>query len=142
MTECLAVLLSGRVVGHLDRAAPETTPRSPTRSSTCARARSHSPRACPKVERSVALSIGGERVASRIRRHQLRKAARTLGLDAELLIGRLEMLTEAFLKAFEESLEKLAGSVPGVREVAERTLSVLQAHTRHILDRLGDPAGA
>ncbi|WP_435113409.1 HipA domain-containing protein [Nocardiopsis synnemataformans] len=91
-----------------------------------------------KVDRSVALSIGGERIASRIRRHQLRKAAETLGLDPELLIGRVAMLAEAFPKAFEESLGGLADSAPGAQEVAERALPALQAHTRHILDRLGD----
>ena len=91
-----------------------------------------------KVDRSVALSIGGERIASRIRRHQLRKAADTLGLAPELLIGRVAMLAEAFPRAFEEALQGLAGFVPGAQEVAERALPVLQAHTRHILDRLGD----
>ncbi len=91
-----------------------------------------------KVERSVALSIGGERVASRIRRHQLRKAAQILGLDPELLTGRVAMLAETFPKAFEEVLEGFADSAPGAQEVAERTLPALQAHTRHILDRLGD----
>ncbi|RKS06812.1 serine/threonine-protein kinase HipA [Nocardiopsis sp. Huas11] len=90
------------------------------------------------VERSVALSIGGERIASRIRRHQLRKAAETLGLDPELLIGRVVGLAEAFPKAFEESLEGIADSAPGAQEVAERALPALQIHTRHILDRLGD----
>lgn len=40
-----------------------------------------------RVERSVALPIGGERVAPRIRRLQPRKAARTLGPDPELLAG-------------------------------------------------------
>lgn len=89
-----------------------------------------------KVERSVALSIGGERIASPIRRHQLRKAAETLGLDPELLIERVTMLAEAFPKAFEEVLEGLTGSAPGAQEVAERTVPALKAHTRQILDRL------
>lgn len=94
------------------------------------------------VERSVALSIGGERVASRIRRHQWRKAAETLGLDPELLIERVAVLAEAFPKAFEEVLEGLTDFAPGAGEVAERTLPALRAHTRHILDRLGGPTEA
>lgn len=91
-----------------------------------------------KVDRSVALSIGGERVASRIRRHQVRKAAQILGLDPELLIGRLAMLAEAFPKAFEQSLEGLTAVIPGADEVAERALPALRAHTRHILERLNE----
>jgi serine/threonine-protein kinase HipA len=91
-----------------------------------------------KVERSVALSIGGERVASRIRRHQVRKAAQILGLDPDLLAGRLAMLAEAFPKAFEQSLEGLTDVAPGADEVGERALPALRAHTRHILDRLDD----
>lgn len=93
------------------------------------------------VERSVALSIGGERIASRIRHHQLRKAGRTLGLEPELLIGRVAMLAEAFPKAFEECLDRLAGSAPGAQEVAEKALPALKAHTRDILGRLGDKPG-
>ncbi|MFE1077032.1 type II toxin-antitoxin system HipA family toxin [Nocardiopsis alba] len=89
-----------------------------------------------KVERSVALSIGGERVASRIRRHQMRKAARTLGLDPELLIERAVALAQTFPKAFETAVEELTGSVPGVQEVAERTIPALEAHSLQILDRL------
>lgn len=92
-----------------------------------------------KVERAVALSIGGERIASRIRRHQLRKAAEVLGLGPDLLIGRVAVLAEAFPKAFEEVLEGLAGSAPGAQEVAERTVPALEDHTRQILDRLGGP---
>ncbi|WP_017611099.1 HipA domain-containing protein [Nocardiopsis xinjiangensis] len=94
------------------------------------------------VERSVALSIGGERIASRIRRHQLGKAAAVLGLDPELLMERVATLAETFPKAFEDALEGLTGSVPGAGEVAERTVPALKAHTRRILDRLGGPTEA
>lgn len=48
----------------------------------------------------LALSIGGERDASRSRRQQLKKAAGTLSLAPELLIGRAAVLVEAFPTAF------------------------------------------
>lgn len=87
------------------------------------------------VDRSVALSIGGQRHPSRIRRHQWEKAARTLGLEADLLIERTSMMAEAFPHAFEDSLSELQ-EVPGVDELRERALPRLKDHTRKVLERL------
>ncbi|MFC7620282.1 type II toxin-antitoxin system HipA family toxin [Microlunatus sp. GCM10028923] len=89
-----------------------------------------------KVERTVALSIGGERTASQIGRRQWEKAAVTLGLDANLLIGRVAALAADFPPTFEEVVLKLAGSVPGADEIAERAVPALVHHNQRILDRL------
>ncbi|SIO88085.1 HipA domain-containing protein [Nocardiopsis sp. JB363] len=87
------------------------------------------------VDRSVALSIGGQRNPSRIRRHQWEKAARTLGLEADLLIERTSMMAEAFPDAFEDSLSELQ-EVPGIDELRERALPRLKEHSRKVLERL------
>ena len=87
------------------------------------------------VDRSVALSIGGQRNPSRIRRHQWEKAAGTLGLEADLLIERMSMMAEAFPDAFEDSLSELR-EVPGIDELRERALPRLKDHTRKVLERL------
>lgn len=89
-----------------------------------------------KVERTVAVSIGGERVVSRIRRRQWEKAAAILNLDPGLLADRVTALAQAFPTTFEATLQDLADSVPGVSEVAERTVPALTAHAQAILDHM------
>ena len=87
------------------------------------------------VDRSVALSIGGQRNPSRIRRHQWEKAARTLGLEADVLIERLSMMAHAFPGAFEDALSELQ-EIPGIDRVRERALPRLKEHTQEVLGRL------
>ena len=89
------------------------------------------------VERTVALSIGGERIFSRIRGKQWEKAAMILGLDPDLLRRRVATLTTAFPAAFETALDDVSDA-PGATEVAERTLPVLQKHCAKVLDRLAE----
>ncbi|GAA1599586.1 type II toxin-antitoxin system HipA family toxin [Kribbella hippodromi] len=88
-----------------------------------------------RVDRSVALSIGGERVFSRIRRKQWEKMARVLDLPAELLIGRVRALAERYPDAFETSLTAVA-EVPGADQVADRTLPQLRTHCKSVLRQL------
>jgi serine/threonine-protein kinase HipA len=88
------------------------------------------------VERSVALSIGGERMFSRVRRRQWEKAAGTLGLAPDLLIGRVRGLVERYPDAFERAVAN-AQEVPGAAEVGARTLPVLRDHCRRLAHQLG-----
>jgi serine/threonine-protein kinase HipA len=87
------------------------------------------------VERKVALSIGGERIFSRIRTKQWEKAATALGLSAELLMTRVQMMAEEYPAAFEAELAAIA-DIPGVDEVAERTLPNLRQHCLNLLSQL------
>jgi serine/threonine-protein kinase HipA len=89
-----------------------------------------------RVDRSVALSIGGERDVSRIRRRQWEKAAALLGLEPDLVIGRVADVTARLPSAFEAEVHRLGDDVPGVQQVAERTLPALQDHAQKVLDRL------
>lgn len=88
------------------------------------------------VDRTVALSIGGERSVSRIRRRQWERAARVLRLDTEVLVARAASLAEGFPAAFEAAVAELPDDAPGAAEVAGRTVPALTAHTRQVLDRL------
>ncbi|GAA2839034.1 type II toxin-antitoxin system HipA family toxin [Kribbella solani] len=88
-----------------------------------------------RVDRSVALSIGGERVFSRIRRRQWEKMARSLDVPAELMIGRVRVLAERYPDAFETALAAVA-EVPGADEVAGRTLPQLRTHCENVLRQL------
>lgn len=87
------------------------------------------------VERKVALSIGGERIFSRIRTKQWEKTAAVLGLPLELLLSRVRMMAEEYPAAFEAELEAVAGT-PGADEVAGRALPELRKHCRSLLDQL------
>lgn len=89
-----------------------------------------------RVERTVAVSIGGERMVSRIRYRQWEKAADKLGLESELLIRRVRTLARHFPSAFEQVLSDLPSEVPGITEIAERTIPPLAAHCQLILDQL------
>ncbi|ADB29908.1 HipA N-terminal domain protein [Kribbella flavida DSM 17836] len=88
-----------------------------------------------QVERTVALSVGGERHPARIFSEQWDKAAKILGLDRELLRGRVGNLASSFPQAFADALKVLA-DVPGAAEVAGRSLPAVQAHCDLLLSRL------
>lgn len=87
------------------------------------------------VERSIAVSIGGERIFSRIRRKQWEKAAGTLGLAADLLIGRAKGLAEHYPDAFERAVANAQG-IPGATEVGARTLPALREHCKRLVQQL------
>ncbi|MFB6724084.1 type II toxin-antitoxin system HipA family toxin [Kribbella sp. NPDC056345] len=91
------------------------------------------------VERSIALSIGGERTFSRVRRKQWEKAARTLGLDPGLLIGRARGLAEQYPDAFERAVAN-AQDIPGAYEVGARTLPALRDHCKRLIQQLASDA--
>jgi serine/threonine-protein kinase HipA len=84
------------------------------------------------VDRSVALSIGGERRVSRIGPRQWARAARTLGLPYEALCARAAQLTSDYPAAFAEALTSVV-EAPGADEVADRTVHVLKDHAKRIL---------
>lgn len=87
------------------------------------------------VDRRIALSVGGERLTSRIRREQWAKAAATLGIDRSLMQTRVIRLAEALPTAFADSIEEV-GNVPGIDEIADRVPAHLAEHCRRILDGL------
>lgn len=87
------------------------------------------------VDRKVALSIGGERWASRIHSKQWDKLAATLSVDPVAMKQRATDLAEEFPSAFETALNEV-GNAPGVDEVKERTLARLSDHSRVILAAL------
>ena len=87
------------------------------------------------VDRSVAVSVGGERQPAKIYRKQWDKAAGTLGLGAEQLQHRVRSLATGFPAAFADVLEELK-EAPGADEVAERAVPALQAHCDLVLDHL------
>jgi serine/threonine-protein kinase HipA len=87
------------------------------------------------VDRRVALSIGGERMVSRVRRKQWDKAAAILGVPADRLVDRVRTLAGQYPDAFEKALTTVA-DVPGAEEVAARTIPDLRKHSLSILERL------
>jgi serine/threonine-protein kinase HipA len=87
------------------------------------------------VERSVALSVGGERIFSRIRRKQWEKAARTLGLHPDLLVDRARGLAEQYPDAFARAVAD-AHHIPGADELGVRTLPALHEHCKSLLRQL------
>ena len=88
------------------------------------------------IERRIAVSVGGERLFSRIRREQWDKAAKTLGLQPELLADRVRILAERYPDALTRALEAVR-AVPGAREVGDRTLPRLREHCQKLVDQLG-----
>jgi serine/threonine-protein kinase HipA len=92
------------------------------------------------VERSVALSIGGERIFSRIRRRQWEKAARTLGLGSDLLVDRTRALAERYPDAFERAVVNIQ-DIPGADEVGARTLPMLREHCKSLVRQLDQSPG-
>jgi serine/threonine-protein kinase HipA len=87
------------------------------------------------VERTVALSIGGERGFSRIRRKQWEKAANVLTLNTAALLDRVRGMAEQYPDAFERALRDVQ-NVPGADEVGTRTLPVLREHCKNLLQQL------
>jgi serine/threonine-protein kinase HipA len=87
------------------------------------------------IDRTVALSIGGERIFSRVRQKQWEKAARTLGLPPDLLIGRARAMAEQYPDAFERAVA-LAQGIPGADEIGARTLPALRKHCEDLLQQL------
>jgi serine/threonine-protein kinase HipA len=87
------------------------------------------------VDRSVALSIGGERRPAQIFAKQWDKAADVLGLDRDLVRTRVGDLASAFPRAFADALTTL-GDAPGAEEVAERGLPAVQGHCDLVLSHL------
>ena len=88
------------------------------------------------VDRSVAVSVGGERSVARIRQRQWDKAATTLGLSVDLLTARVSHLARGFPKAFESAVHSMI-AVPGSEAVLERALKNLTPHCGRILAQLG-----
>ena len=88
-----------------------------------------------KVDRSIAVSIGGERFVSRIRRSQWLKAAQVLGLPADELRSRVAALAAGFPDAFGKALRAVE-QAPGALEVAERALPRLEHHCDRIQAQL------
>ena len=88
-----------------------------------------------KVERSIALSIGGERQLSRIGPKQWSKAASTLGIDLEQLKSRVAHLAGRYPAEFEMALAEVHDA-PGADEVAARALPVVAEHCSKVLDGL------
>lgn len=93
------------------------------------------------IERSVALSIGGERMFSRIRRKQCEKAASTLGLEPDLLVDRTRGLAERYPDAFERAIANIQ-DIPGADEVGARTLPALREHCKRLVQQLGQEPGS
>ncbi|GAA0572376.1 type II toxin-antitoxin system HipA family toxin [Kribbella sandramycini] len=84
------------------------------------------------VDRRIALSIGGERLVSRIRERQWGKAAATLGLSEAQLLGRARNLAEQYPSAFEKALGTVADA-PGAQAVADQALPELRRHCATLL---------
>jgi serine/threonine-protein kinase HipA len=87
------------------------------------------------VDRSVALSVGGEREVSRIRAKQWEKAAKTLKLDPDELIDRVRQLATEFPGAFATALSD-CGDTPGASEVAARSGPAITEHCQRILAQI------
>ena len=89
-----------------------------------------------QVDRSVAVSVGGERLASRIHRRQWERAAQQLEVDSDVVVERVEKLATNTVQAFEAALAALPANTPGNAQVAERLLPALRKHSTAVLERL------
>ena len=87
------------------------------------------------VDRSVAVSIGGERQVSRIRAKQWEKAAQTLKIDPADLISRVRQLATDFPQAFSDVLSGCGGA-PGVSDVKARSQAAIADHCSRILRQI------
>ncbi len=85
-----------------------------------------------RVDRSVAVAVGGERQVERIRRKQWGKAAEKLGLAAEDVIGRVAAAAEGFPDAFLAALGQL-GDAPGAEVVLDRAAGAMRGHCDKVL---------
>ncbi|MBM6403173.1 HipA domain-containing protein [Phycicoccus sp. CSK15P-2] len=88
-----------------------------------------------RVERKVALSVGGQRLFTRIYAKQWGRAARILALPADLLRARVHQLASGFPAAYDRALHDL-GDAPGVDEVRDRSVGEVSAHCDRIIARL------
>lgn len=89
------------------------------------------------VERTVALSIGGERQFSRIYGTQWDKAARSLSVGPPFMRQRVSHLATHFPDAFATALASIDD--PEARQVRERTMDRLGEHCANALVRLLAP---
>lgn len=85
-----------------------------------------------RVDRSVALSVGGERQLSRIGPQQWEKAARILTLDEGEVRAKVRHLAASFTDAFADALD-LVRHAPGARDVRRRALPALASHCARVL---------
>lgn len=88
-----------------------------------------------RVDRSVALAVGGERLVSRIHSRQWDKAAQTLGLEPDQLRHRVRHLASRFPEAFARALDEVR-QAPGAAQVAARAVPALEDHCARVLDGL------
>lgn len=88
-----------------------------------------------KVDRSIAVSIGGERQLSRIGPKQWAKAASILDIDLEQLESRVAYLASRFPTQFEAALAEVQ-EAPGADAVAARALPAIAEHCSKVLDGL------
>ena len=88
-----------------------------------------------RVERAVAVSIGGERRLARVHARQWDKAASTLGIAPSALRDRVAQLAGGFPAAYDRAVED-AAEVPGAVEVGEWSSEVVRSHCEAILARL------
>jgi len=86
------------------------------------------------VERTVAISIGGERQYSRVFGKQWDRAAATLAVPSELVRNRVSQLGEDFPDAFSDALIQLG--LPEAEAVRQGALPRLKAHCAGTLNRL------
>ncbi|WP_344151650.1 hypothetical protein [Kribbella yunnanensis] len=75
------------------------------------------------------------RIFSRVRRKQWDKAARTLGLDPDLLVSRAKTRAEQYPDAFERAVAD-AQDIPGADEVGARILPALREHCKRLMQQL------
>ena len=87
------------------------------------------------VDRSVAVSVGGERSVARIRQRQWERAATTLGIPVDPLTARVSQLARGFPKAFDSAVNSMI-AVPGAEAVLERASKNLTPHCDRILAQL------
>jgi len=89
------------------------------------------------VDRRIALSVGVERLTSRILPQQWAKASAIVGVEPRLMQARVVQLAEALPAAFTEAIEEV-GSAPGIDEIADRVPARLIEHCQRILVGLAD----
>lgn len=87
------------------------------------------------VDRTVAVSVGGEREVGRIRSRQWAKAAKTLKIDPVDLNSRVRQLATDFPSAFARALAD-CGDSPEVEQLSRRSGTTIQQHCDRILDQL------
>lgn len=84
------------------------------------------------TDRSIAVSIGGERLASRIRRKQLDNAALAIGVSADWFAERASELAATFPAAFVDACAANLDT-PGCLEILERAVPELTRHSELLL---------